>query len=382
MLVPFLATIPLFFQLRKGKDNGACLLMSLLAGMLSFNYIPSYSNDKSRYIERGEYFSSLSFDEFIAYLTNSLKPDYIFDLLNYIIVSSGLKDVRVFFFVITFFTVYSILIALKKIIIKTTEKDFSYSLLTLILVIAAISLPNLLSGMRFTFAGSFFLWFIYFLAFNKRPIWATIFLLLSIATHFSYSLLGLAALAVLIKPRVLVMKTALILSLLFYIVPQDFLTNITSVLSLPSGYISKVNAYTQSEIEFSREIVILSYLRNLWFYLTIPYLLKYNPKSYSTFFILVTSMIVFINFMNPITMAFDRYVVFFKILFSAYLIYETVALKKSKKVFYMFMMLFLLGWVVDVFVMRVNLLESYSIINLFTIFNIFSDLGSSHRVLY
>lgn len=382
MLVPFLATIPLFFQLRKGRDNGACLLMSLLAGMLSFNYIPSYSNDKSRYIERGEYFSTLSLNEFTEYLIDSLKPDYIFDLINYLIVSNGLKDVKVFFFIITFITVYSVLIALKKIIIRATKRNFSYNLLTLFLVIMAISLPNLLSGMRFTFAGSFFLWFIYFSFFNKRYLLAAAFLVLSIATHFSYLLLTLAALFAFFKPKILVIKLMLAISLVFYIIPQDVLINITSALSLPIEYTSKVDAYTQLDNEFSREIIILSYLRNLWFYLAIPYLLVYKPKTDNVFFILIASMIVFINFMNPIPLAFDRYIVFFKILFAAYLVYETTHSKNKEKIFFIFMILFFLGWIVDIFVMRINLLESYSIVKMLTIFNIFSDIGSDHKILY
>lgn len=381
ILSPFLSIPTLWLQLRKGIDKGACFLIAILMGILSAKYIPNITNDKSRYIERYDLFSNYSFIDLITYFVSVSRPDYLFDSLNYIFSQLNF-DIRYFFFIITFLTVYLNFIFLKKIIDKSYNKDFIYNNITFILVLSSISFVGLFSGIRFAFAGSFFLGFIYLFYFNKSYIKAFLLLIITISIHFSYTLLIASIFFTFFNPKSRSIKFFLVLSLLFFILPKGIIEGALGGLALPSEYSSKADLYVNLDRETSGNAKILTYIKNTWFYFALLHLLLYRPDSNNKFYIIVSILAIFINSMYSIPIAFNRYITFYKIIFAGYLIYMVLTNNIKKSLFYGFLFLYVIGLSTDILVLRENFSESYSISEMWSIFYIFSDVGYPHKIFY
>lgn len=159
--VPFL-----IYQLRRGMDKGACLIISIIFGFLSYYYAPKETNDKYSYVEKFYAFQDYSWAEFLQYLAVTLRPDFIFDALVFFFAKSGFS-VKVLFFVITFSTIYLFLSFARVLLDQLSFRRFKYQNITLLFIILGFSLPGLFSGVRFLLAGSFFVWFLYFFVFKK-----------------------------------------------------------------------------------------------------------------------------------------------------------------------------------------------------------------------
>lgn len=379
ILSPFLSLPLLLIQLRKGIDKSVCFLISILMGFLSVKYIPHITNDKTRYIERNDLFSNYSFVDLFSYFNSTSRPDYIFDLLNYFFAQLNI-DIRYLFFIVTFSTVYLFFSFVKKLI--NDSYSFTYTNTTLFIVFFSFSLAGLLSGMRFMLAGSFFIWFVYYLYFDRKYVRAIILMILALSTHFSYSLLVLATLLSFFSNSTRTVKFCLIMSLLFFILPKSLVVNLLNFLSLPLEYETKIGNYTELDVEFSNNAVILSYIRNIWFYCAVIYLLLYKPDKNDRLYILVSVFLIFINIMYPIPVIFNRYIGFYKIIFATYLIYVSMNRSIKKVYFYLFLILYSIGWLVDVLIFRINFSESYSVSDLWSIFSIFSEHGTPHKILY
>lgn len=381
ILSPFLSLPFLWVQLRKGVDKGAVFLISILMGMLSAKYIPTITNDKSRYIERYDLFSNYSFTDLITYFVSVSRPDYLFDSLNYFFSRLGF-DVRYFFFIITFLTVYLNFIFLKKMVDKSCNGSFIYNNTTFLLVLSSISFIGLFSGMRFAFAGSFFLGFIYLFYFSKSYIRAFLLLVITLSIHFSYALLITGIFLTLFNPKAKTIKFFLILSLLFFILPKGVLEGILGALSLPSGYSSKADIYINLDRESSENGKILTYIKNAWFYFAILHLLLHRPHYNNKLYIIVSILAIFINFMYPVPIAFNRYIVFYKIIFAGYLIYMILTNNIKRSLFYGFLFLYIVGLSTDMLVLRVNFSESYNLSEIWSIFYTFAEAKEPHKFLY
>lgn len=381
ILSPFLSVPLLWVQLRKGVDKGAVFLISILMGILSAKYIPNITNDKSRYIERYDLFSSYSFTDLITYFVSVSRPDYLFDSLNYIFSQLNF-DIRYFFFIITFLTVYLNFIFLKKIIDKSYNRGFIYNNTTFLLILSSISLAGIFSGMRFAFAGSFFLGFIYLFYFNKSYIRASLLLIITLSIHFSYALLITSIFFTFLNPKAKTIKFFLVLSLLFFILPKGVIEEVLGALSLPSEYSSKTDLYINFDRESSENGKVLTYIKNTWFYFALLHLLLYRPHSNNKLYITVSILAIFINFIYSVPIAFNRYVSFYKIIFAGYLIYMVLTNNIKKSIFYGFLFLYVIGWSTDMLVLRVNFSESYKLSEIWSFFYMFTEVEGSHKILY
>lgn len=381
LLSPFLSIPFLLIQLKKGIDTGICLIISLLAGIFSMLYIPNFTNDKVRYIERFEVFSKFTFSDFVSYFSDNSIPDYIFNSLIYSFSKLHL-DIKYLFFLLTFLSVYLTLSAIKRIINRLSDESFIYSISVLLLVIFSFSLVNMLSGLRFFLGGSFFIWFIYFLYFDRKYAKAILVLLLSVLTHFSYAFMALAAIFALMNPPLRILRISLILSSFFLIAPSSLFESIFSVIDLPVGYSNKVEVYTSIEIEYSGNFLVLSYIKNIWYYLAFLYLILSKETENNRFYILLVCFLILINITYPIPVIFNRYIGYFKIVFVTYLIYMIKTYNIRKPAFYLLYFLCLISFLVEIFVLRNNILESYQISEMWNIFHILLKEQESLRFIY
>lgn len=107
-LSPF-ASIPLILMnIWKGKFKHPTILISLLIGVVSYLYVPTFSNDKVSYYIRYDLFSTFSnITEFIGYIVSVNRPDFIFDLGNYLFSQANI-NINLYFMLVTFLTAISI----------------------------------------------------------------------------------------------------------------------------------------------------------------------------------------------------------------------------------------------------------------------------------
>lgn len=382
LLSPFLSIPMLIAQLYKKVNTGIIFFTSLLFGMLSMKFIPNYSNDKTRHIERSQLFTDYSsLNDLIDFFKYYDSADYLFSFLIYLFNSLNV-NIKYFFFIVSFISVYLTLLAVKRIVDSTTRKDFLYTNSSFFLAITSISAIALFSGIRYFLAGSVFIWFIYYLFFDRKFVKAYLVLTISILIHFSYSLLLMASLIAFMASSIRFVRIALIASLLFYLFPMSFLENILQSLSLPSGYLKKVQVYTEEEYGFSDKAVILNQMKNLWFYLAFGYLIFTKKISNEKFYIVIAVYMTVINLMFPIPVVFNRYVGFYKILFTAYLVYMYRSKKINKILFLVFYMLLFVSFSIEIFVLRYNFIYSYPLEEMLTIFHIFTTDENLLNFLY
>lgn len=382
LISPFLSIPFLLLQLKKKIDYGVILIISLLTGFLSANFIPFYSNDKTRYIERYDFFQYYTITDLINYFRYVSRPDYIFDTINFLFAKMGI-EYKYFFFTITFISVFLTITAIKLILKHLLAKPIILNYTILLLIITSFSLVNLLSGLRFFLGGSFFLWFLYLFYFKRNYKFSLVFLALSLLTHFSYSLPFLVTVAsLLFSLNNRKIKLLLIFSLSFLLLTPENITNLFNLLSLPSQYINKADAYLTWEVESSSNLIILNHIRNLWFYFAFIYLLFLKPYQKHNFFVLIALFMTAINFFYPLPVVFNRYITFFKIVFAIYLIFLREKRGIQNKTFYLFVLLFILGFLVDILVLKQNFDASYSLSNMWSIYHIFESNSVSPVYIY
>lgn len=369
-LISPLLSIPLIsYLLAKNRDSTVIALLSMIYGFLSMKYVPHYMDDKTRYIERYELFINYSIKDFVAYLESTFRPDFLFDLINFIFAQMQIH-VKFFFFFITSLTLYSTLTVLKKIIQTTTSRVFVYTNITVIALIISISVPNLLSGIRFYFAGSIFLWFIYHIFFEKNNVLAIILAIACISTHFSYLLLLVSILPVMALHNIKIFKYILCISFIFFLLPIEFIDSLLSGMPLPSNYENKVDSYTNSDRTFNENFLLLQKIKDSWYYLACVFLLMFRPTDKSLYYRLIVSLFVFTNITYSVPYAFGRYLILLKIIFAAFLINLLQQRKISRVTFYIFLSVFFVGWYVELYVIRYNLEYSYSISNMWSLYHI------------
>lgn len=382
ILSPFLSVPFIFSQLRRGHERYMTFLLSIIMGFISFLFIPHYSNDKTRYIERFEMFSNFNLHELKEYFVYVLRPDYIFDFINFVFAKSGLSY-HYFFFFVTTVTVFSIF----KFIQKTNETlvmsfNYKHTLLFVFLILGALSFPNLLSGIRFFLAGSVFIWAVYFLLINKSLVKGIFYFTIAILTHFSFAFFIPAILLIVLWPKKMNPKFLLLISLIFIFLPKTILGDIFQLFDLSESYGGKVDSYLSSEREETFNFKILTHLRALWVYFSYIYVLFINKeKSTNKLLLLFIVTLSFINMTFSVPVVFNRYLIVSKIFFVTYLIYEKLTKSIKMKYFYTFVGLLIMSFFIDLYVLRPNIFASYSLSNMATIVNILSSKFSAMDIL-
>ncbi|WP_373866212.1 EpsG family protein [Sphingobacterium faecium] len=370
ILSPFLS-IPLILIQLKRKDNGVIFLISALFGFLSFQYIPSFSNDKARYFERFDQFLSYDYAQFSEYLISVKRPDFVFDHLIFLFSKLDF-NIQWLFFIITTFTIYSFFLFVKRTVDAHHINNFKFSIFTVLIIIFSLSLSGVFSGIRFYFATSLFIWSVYYLFFKSNFKLGILYLVFCILTHFSFSFFIPCILAVFFFPKNFNPKILLGISLLFLVLPKEYLGNILGFLQMPESYSNKAEIYLQNETNLSENSVILSFIRNLWLYFAYVFLLFLNKENKSNLYLITIIFLSVINITYAIPIVFNRFSLVVKLIF---LVYFLVLLKNEQvnsKYAILLLFLFLLNFIVDINVLRYNILASYHISDMYTLFNLFT----------
>ncbi|HUH52335.1 MAG TPA: EpsG family protein [Flavobacterium sp.] len=369
---PFLSLPFMFMQLKRGNDKYIVLLLSILLGFLSYLYIPNVTNDKVEYFSRYELFQDYNYKDLWLYLAQVYRPDFLFDHLIFLFAKLNV-NISYFFFTITFVTIFSLLTFIKTILTQQQRSYYTYSVFSLLLIFSIISLNGLFSNIRFLLTASIFIWSLYYFFFNRKLFRAIVLLVTTLLFHFSFTIFIPGIFLVLLLPNIYrYLRAILGISMVFLLVPNglDIIGNLTDSIGLPNNYLIKVDTYVNSEMEVSRNALILFYLRNLWLYLACFYFLfkeKFNND------VLVTLLVVFLSFINLThsnPFVFSRYSIVFSVLFVIFLIYRYKQKSLNHNWLIVFSVFFILHLFIDILVLRNNLSASYSIKDLFSIYSI------------
>ena len=374
ILSPFLS-IPFILAQILRKDKNSIFLLSLLMGIISYLFIPHVNNDKTRYIERYLDFKYLNFQGFFEHLIISQRPDFIFESFIYLF-SSFNFNINFLFFIITSFTYFTIFYFGKCL---TTEKEYhNYFVLVFFLFFLSFSFPHLFSGVRFYFGISLFLWSIYFMQLRK-PLFMGIFMVLATQTHFSIIAFVVPLLVLYLFPNKS-FKIFFLLSLLFLFLPHSILDQILNTGILPQAISFKTSLYLYQETSISENLHLLDFLRNLWVYLACIYLLiRRNDKS--IYYNLNLLFFAIVNVTHILPVVFMRYAILLKIMFILLLLFDY---KKNRNIkpLLLFIFLFVLAQLIDIYVLRYNFLASFSKEHFLNLYSIFSKNISLNDILY
>lgn len=368
LLSPFLTVFVHIFHIAKGS-RVALNFFVVVMGLVGYIYVPTWTNDKTRYYERYEEFQNFNFQTFIDYLIVSKRPDFVYESLIYLFSFLGL-NIQFLFLAVNTFCVYTIF--------KITDLITHYFIsnkrfLCFLLIFFSFALQHLYSGIRFTFATCLFLWAIYLIDYEGKKGSGILLLVVTCLTHFS--------LLAFVVPFVIYRigfkfnyKYIFIISLLFLVVPKEILAQYFSSLEVNEGYGNKVDAYVNGDDfatqNFANNVssIIVYYIRNCWIYVAYIFLLYIKPPDKR----LTQLLFLFLSFLNvfyAFPTIFSRYLIVCKFVFTIYLIYNYLE-GKIDKVFKLFLFLFFLSFIVDVYVMRENWAETFtleSVLNIYTI---------------
>lgn len=378
-LSPFFSLPIIIYNLQK-NNKFSYTLISILLGLISYLYIPAFSNDKTRYLERVVRFRNFDLTQFSNYILDSKKPDFVFDLLIYLFSSNNIS-VNFLFFFISFFSVFTVFFVFRKILINYTDK---INLFSIFFVFLSISLPGLFSGLRFAFGSTMMLWAIYFLLFNRKLFLGILFSVLAVLTHFSMILLVPSVFFIKYFRRINAYKLFLI-SLVFLFISEFIFSDILSQITFFKSYANKINDYTGNEdfltSGFQRNIanLIMYYIKNIWIYIAYAFLIfnkKYDKEDLLTKLLFI--LIAVVNLTYSFTTVFARYSSFIKFIFIVFLIKQYFLLpNKNRKIYYLFFIIFFFSFLADVYKLRFNLQVSL-FKNLTTLVNVLSvNIGLS-----
>lgn len=387
-LSPFLSLPIMLFNIARG-NRIALNLFALFLGIISYLFIPTFSNDKTRYIERYLLYKIYDFTQYLNHLVITKRPDFIFETLIYLF-SAFNFNLHFLFFLVTSFTTFTVFNFILK-VIDFEKQQKKLNIIVLFLLIFSFSLQGIFSGIRFMLGTSFLLWGVYYFLYLKKNI-GILFFLLAIFTH--YSLMFFLPAIVLLKFsdnkfKKINLKTIFIFSLLFLLLPSSIFSNLLGNIDFSEGYSNKINQYSQGEDFVSSGLTkgitqqFIFFFRTAWFYVILLFLL-FN-KRYNTNSFIAKMLLVFLSFVNitySIPTIHSRYLNVIKIIFISFLIYEHfIRRNMNRKIFYLFFIICGLSFVIDIYLLRYNFQASLFGKNLLTIVNVLSNKFNYSDVL-
>ena len=367
LLSPFLS-FPFILNQLKSKDRAGSLLLSFLVGLIGYLYIPSISNDKARYYERFELYSTFDFSSFTYFIFGLKKPDFIFDFVLYVASQLGIK-IEFVFFILTWLCVYLLFLVINSIITSVKPGNWSYILISL-LTLLSFSLPSLLSGLRFTLGATMFIYGVYSLFFTgAKAIRGILIIILATQTHFSLLYFVPSLFLIYFDPKSrLNYRIFFLISFIFLLIPSSITSQIFGSLSISESLDSKTSVYVNGEdfvsknFDSNQNSILIYLFRTAWYYFMLAYLLYKNKslifnRMSEKLINIIYLFIFFVNFTFSFTTVFSRFTIVLKIIFAIFLIYKYLYTgnQSSKRELFLLLSFYLLAFLVDVFVLRFNL---------------------------
>lgn len=360
MVTPFFAIPGIIYGVIQ-KSKISLVLLILLFGLISFMYIPNFSDDRSRYFEIYDDFSSSSFNEmFVFFILSS--QDFILQSLFYLASQFHLSAQLVFAFV-TMVSISAIFLVYYRIIDFYDETSSGYGLLSFLLLIFSISYLDLLSGTRFMFAGSFVLLGFYFGIIEKKT-GAVLLLIIASFIHFSTLIFLPLFLVLKIFPgQFRIYKIIFVSSLVFIILPKSIVFFIFDLLGLGGALQEKGEAYLEGEdfvatgMSESFGALFVYYISLLWVFLGYGYLL-FTLKRNSAIRNICLLIASLINIFYSTPTIFLRYAIILKLFFVFMLIMELYQYRR-RLVVYLFCVIFSIILASQFIIARNNIFKSF-----------------------
>ena len=353
LLSPMLSLPVILLNLFKGNAFMNRLLICLCS-FISFLYIPAFSNDKMRYLERYSNFKGLDLSEYLNYLIVTKRPDFILESLVYLFSKFSIR-VELLFFLVTWIT----LTFLYEVIRKVSNLN-NWLLLTTFFFLS-LSFPNLFSGIRFYFGFSILVYAIYqfFEVGNKRKF--IFFALLALFTHFSMSFLIITVL-ITYYVKIRNLKFLFFLSFGFFFIPKSLLAELVGFLDVSGSYNNKANNYLGEVDAFGDSLSNFSSFlafhgKMIWYYFLSFYILFFRGKVDDLWWKYFVITAVFVNLTYAIPVVFFRYSLALKLIFLIFMIKDISYFRKKSQV-YLYLILCLIGALIEFNQIRYNLTES------------------------
>jgi hypothetical protein len=376
LISPFLF-FPILYRGLLNCKKYSIELTSFLFGLISYSYIPSITNDKVHYFEIFTEYGDVNTFEFIA-LNLLSSQDFILQLIFHL-ASKLFIPVNFVFGLITYITVGLILKTVKLIIEHRNNEKIKMNTAMLALFFLSFSFLDLLSGIRFVFAGSFVLYAIYFGLLKKKILLPFFLLLFASFIHFSTLIFIPIFLCLKLIKNQNFYKFIFIGSLLFIILPKEIIQNVIAYFNLSSALESKSNSYLNND-DFVKSGIIYGTIGNFviyifsltWIFCSYVYALfqKHNNSILMNVFLLVAAVM---NFLYSFPTIFLRYSIVLKFIFSILLL-ENYYKTKNKKTILFFISLYSLGILSQIIISRNNIITSFFNLDIIsTIFLVFND---------
>jgi len=391
LVSPFFSVPFLIFNAFK-RNIFSIRLLLLILSLICFLFIPNFDHDKTRYIERYEYFKYISIDSFLFYLkVNS--SDYVFIGLIFIFAKIGIP-LEYLLGLLAFITLTLLFNSLKKCINFKTIDSRSFNIF-IALFFLSISLPALFSGVRFLLGASFFLNAFYYLIIERKKTLGIVFYFISFQIHFSLIFFLPALLVLYFDSRGKINYVLIfILSCLFSVVSATQLMTLISALDIGGNIADKINVYllgedflnNAAEQNFANYIVYL--IGIAWYIPSVVYIFLRRGELNNDHFLLKFSNYVllffaFSNIFYNIPTVFSRYISLSKYIMIMFLILDIYSFRRVKyKIWlYSIITLFALNILVSLNAFRYNLAKSLYKIDTISIFTILEERVTTDELL-
>ena len=293
------------------KQNRSLILFCLCYGLISFGFISPEGYDKSHYIYLYHTYQNMSVNDFFNSFLQQ-KTDFVFYTILYCIAWLGLPF-EFFSFFITFITCYLIFSVFFKHSIANNEQR-KKAFLFFTIVVLAISLPRLLSGMRNYLSVAFIFYGFNLLVNEKNEKKSLIFFFLGVITHFSSMLyIPVALMYYFLKRSSFIPKVFFTISLGFIFIPKSYLLNFLSAFNIFEVYSTSASIYLSENSYMENRIAtgnlnnfIRIFIDNLWFYIALFFSIL-NIKNTSNKFVFFLLLMSFINIISSSLELLVRY---------------------------------------------------------------------------
>lgn len=353
---PFLSVPSVVYGVVK-RSKISFVLLVFLFGIVSYLYIPNYSNDKTRYFEIYEMYKNSSFSElFYYYYANN--QDFILQSMIFVASKIGV-NAQFVFALVGIITMGILVFIFSKLFEKTAKK---HSILVLFLFLSSLPYTDMLSGIRFMFAASFVI-FAFYQGIVLKKKWLYIPLILATFIHFSTLIyIPIFFLVKYFPNKTKLYKIFFFVSFLFFIIPKSFIFSFFDSIGFQNGLQTKGSAYLEGDDFLSNALSIGSTFTLFVFYFTLiviftiyVYLVIY--KSDSVFRSIILLLAASMNVFYSVPTIFFRYGLVFVLFFIFLLIYE-LNFENKKKGLYFFCILFSVNLFINIIYTKDNIIKS------------------------
>lgn len=375
-LISPIASLPYLLLGVYKKRKCSLLLVIILIGIFSYFYIPSYTDDKVRYIDLYNSFLIFDVDDFIFYIKNR-GLDFIFHAFLFFFAKIGLSY-SMCFMVITIITLITIFYPTYEFLNQSYAPKRVY-LLTLLLLLFSISIPSLFSGVRFYMSISFIYVSILSFLLKKGNNKSLFYLFLACFTHFGvFPIAIFLLLFFLVKNNNNLSKYLFLFSIMnmflsSFILPLivEFFSPLygTSIMLKVDSYLVEDDFLLQSINEGSKGTSFLLILSRFWLVFAYIYIIK-TFEIRSILRNLLYTLFFLSSFLYSFPTVFNRYLLLLKLFFTFVLLYDYIYYN-NKRASYFLLFVFFASFIADIYILRNNITVSYFHKNMISFISMF-----------